>query len=244
VDVDAQPPDGSRIPFRDADGQGAIVFDPVRLRQADPRLFEGGRGEPVGAGRGHAWFVQGEFGAAVLRHYRRGGWIARLVRDRYLWLGETRTRSLAEFALMRRLRVLGLPVPAPLAASYRRRGPFYRAAILVERVVPASTFADRVAGQGLAAPWDRVGSAVGRCHARGARHADLNGHNLLLDGSDAVWLIDWDKGAIEPGPGDWCAAVLDRLERSLRKECPSLPARELGEGMRALRIAHDRALAA
>jgi len=220
------------------------VFDPVRLRQASPELLEAARGEPVRAGRGRAWFVQGEYGAAVLRHYRRGGWIARLVRDRYLWLGEARARSIAEFGLMRRLRALGLPVPAPLAASYRRRGLLYRAAILVERVAPATAFADRVAGQGLAAPWDRVGSAIGRCHARGAHHADLNGHNLLLDGSDAVWLIDWDKGAIEAGPGDWCAAVLDRLERSLRKQCPRLPAAELGEGMRALRIAHDRALAA
>jgi 3-deoxy-D-manno-octulosonic acid kinase len=242
--MDAPPASGSRIPFRDADGQGAIVFDPARVRQASLALFEPPPGGVAPRGRGEAWFVDGEFGAAVLKRYRRGGAVARLSRASYLWLGEARVRSVAEFALLRRLRLLGLPVPAPLAACYRRRGPLYRASLLVERIQPAASFAERVLEQGADAPWQRVGAAIGRCHARGARHADLNAHNLLLDGSGAAWLIDWDKGRLEPGPGDWCVAVLDRLERSLRKDCSAVPEGVRAEGMRELRIAHDRALAA
>ena len=242
-EMDAHPASGSRIPFRDADGQGAIVFDPARVRQASLALFEPPAGGSAPKGRGEAWFVDGEVGPAVLKRYRRGGAIARISRASYLWLGEARVRSVAEFSLLRRLRLLGLPVPAPLAACYRRRGLAYRASLLVERVQPASSFAECVLGMGAQAPWERVGAAVGRCHARGARHADLNAHNLLVDGNGAVWLIDWDKGRLEAGPGDWCAAVLDRLERSLRKDCAAIAEGTLREGMRALRIAHDRALA-
>ena len=242
--MDALPASGSRIPFRDAGGEGAIVFDPARVRQAGPALFEPPVGNLAPKGRGHAWFVDGDYGAAVLKHYRRGGAMARLSRASYLWLGERRVRAIAEFALLGRLRSLGLPVPAPLAASYRRRGLAYRAALLVERIQPAASFADIVCRQPEAAPWDRVGTAIGRCHARGARHADLNANNVLIDGAGVAWIIDWDKGCIERGPGDWCAGVLDRLERSLRKECAGVPAAALAEGMRALRIAHDRAVAA
>lgn len=243
-EMDAHPASGSRIPFRDADGQGAIVFDPARVRQASLALFEPSAGSLAPKGRGEAWFVDGDFGAAVLKRYRRGGAIARLSRASYLWLGEARVRSVAEFALLRRLRLLGLPVPAPLAACYRRRGPLYRASLLVERIQPATSFAERVLGQGADAPWQRVGAAIGRCHSRGARHADLNAHNLLLDGNGAAWLIDWDKGRLEAGPGEWCAAVLDRLERSLRKDCAAVAGGVIGDGMRELRIAHDRALVA
>jgi 3-deoxy-D-manno-octulosonic acid kinase len=242
--MDAPPASGSRVPFRDADGQGAIVFDPARVRQAGPSLFAAPSGNAAGAGRGAAWFVDGEHGPALLKHYRRGGWISRWVRRTYLWLGEARTRSLAEFRLLQRLRREGLPAPAPLAAAYWRKSIGYRAALLVERIAPAADFADLVRSKGEHAPWERVGAAIGRCHARGARHADLNAHNILLDGRGEPWLIDWDKGRMEPGPGAWCARAIDRLERSLRKDCQAVPASVLGAGMHRLRRAHDQAVAA
>ncbi len=111
-----------RQPFRDTRGAGAIVFDPARLRQAAPEMLDPGfwRGSasPVQeGGRGAAWFVRGEFGDAVLRHYRRGGLAARLGRSRYFWLGEPRVRCLAEFRLLAALRAECLPVPAPLLAG-------------------------------------------------------------------------------------------------------------------------------
>ena len=93
-EMDAPPASGSRIPFRDADGEGAIVFDPARLRQAGPSLFQAPAGDAAPKGRGHAWFVRGDFGAAVLKHYRRGGAAARLSAASYLWLGEARVRSI------------------------------------------------------------------------------------------------------------------------------------------------------
>lgn len=222
------------------------MFDPDRLEQADPSLFDaaayGAGAQPVAGrgGRGAAWFVSGAFGAAVLRHYLRGGWMARVSRDRYLWQDERRVRSWREYRLLHDMRALGLPVPAPLAAMYLRQGRSYRAAILVERVAEVRPLADLVIdGQ---APWEAVGRVIARFHRHGFHHADLNGHNLLVDARGAIWLIDWDKGSLERRPGPWCGAVLDRLQRSLRKLCPTVPAERLAEGLRALQVAHDAEL--
>ena len=240
----------NRLSFRDAGGQGAIVFDPTHLRQATPALFEpasfGDAATPVSGegGRGAAWFVHGEFGDAVLRHYRRGGLVARISIDAYLWRGEARVRSFREFHILRSLRALGLPVPAPYAACYRQRGGRYKAAILVARIATARSFAAQVSSAPSQAPWAAVGSTIGRFHRLGAHHADLNAHNVLLDGAEAIWLIDWDKGCRESSAGPWCTRVLARLQRSLLKQCPRLSSGELDEGMRQLRAAHDRALAA
>lgn len=69
-------------------------------------------------GRAAAWFVQLPSLEAVLRHFKRGGLMARLVRERYLWLGLERTRSFAEFDLLRVMWQAGLPVPRPLGRPY------------------------------------------------------------------------------------------------------------------------------
>ncbi|MFT3805353.1 3-deoxy-D-manno-octulosonic acid kinase [Arenimonas sp.] len=243
-------PGERRQPFRDAGGDGAIVFDPRRLSQASPELFEpahyAAEAQPVQGqgGRGAAWFVRGVFGAGVLRRYRRGGWAAYVSDDAYWWRGETEVRSLREFALLQRLRDKGLPVPAPIAAMYLRRGPLYRTAILVERIPDVRSFVDCVQADAAAAPWGAVGAAIGHCHRAGARHADLNAHNVLVDQARKPWLIDWDKGTMESAPGDWCIDVLNRLERSLRKRVAGLREGAIEQGMQTLRKAHALELGA
>lgn len=240
----------TRQPFRDERGPGTIVFDPARLRQATPELFDpetyGAQAQAVAGegGRGAAWFVRGEFGDGVLRQYRRGGLMASISRNHYLWLGEARVRSLAEHGLLMDLRSLGLPVPAPIAAAYWRSTFTYAASILVERIPGVSSFASLVLANADTAPWAAAGATIARFHRLGARHADLNAHNLLSDTEERIWLIDWDKGHREGGPGAWCDAVLDRLERSLRKLCRELPPAEIDQGMQWLRQAHQRGLSA
>ena len=62
-----------------------------------------GRAAAVAAGRGAAWFLGSGPRHWVLRHYRRGGFMARLSADRYLWSGEARVRAFAEYRLLARL---------------------------------------------------------------------------------------------------------------------------------------------
>lgn len=208
-------------PVRDARGQGAIVFDRARAPQAEAAWLEPGfwgpRAAPVQkGGRGAAWFVEGPFGRAVLRHYRRGGLVARLGVRRYAWLGEGRVRSFAEFHLLSELRAGGLRVPAPLVAGYQRSGLGYRAALMVERIDGARPLSAFLEAPGDPA-WAAAGTAIAALHRAGVDHADLNADNILLDGEGLAWLIDFDRGRRRPPSAGWREANLARLSRSLAK---------------------------
>ena len=233
--------------FRDGRGEVGIVFDAAHLRQADWALFDPAAypaAEPVdgAGGRGGAWYVEGEAGPAVLKRYRRGGWMAALSEDAYLWLGEESARSWKEFALLRDMHGDGLPVPVPLAAAWRRSGWRYRACLLTQRIPAVESLVAAVRRRGIDAPWAAIGATLARFHHRGLHHADLNAHNVLLGRDDSVHVIDCDKGRIEQAPGDWCARVLERLERSLRKRLGDIDASVIAAGMARLREAHAREL--
>ncbi|KPL48330.1 3-deoxy-D-manno-octulosonic acid kinase [Xanthomonas axonopodis] len=209
-------------PYREGRGYGAILFDRERLRQADAILFSpqswGDRARPVDAGgRGGAWFVDAPFGHSVLRQYLRGGMAARVSRDRYLWKGAGRTRSFAEFRLMRELIKRKLPVPRPLAACYLREGMGYRAALLMERLENVRSLADHAQVAGRGAPWEATGQLIARFHRAGLDHADLNAHNILFDASGHGWLIDFDRGVLRIPATRWRERNLKRLHRSLLK---------------------------
>lgn len=177
---------------------------------------QGKLGQRAG-GRGGNWFVDTPRGPCVLRHFHRGGQMARLLADRYLWPGgDSATRGFSEFHLLCELRERELPVPEPVAARYRRRGLFYTADLLT-RKLPGITLARRLAEGTLdQALGRRLGALLARFHRHGVFHADLNAHNILVDDSE-LHLIDFDRGSIRPHNGAWREANLARLLRSLRK---------------------------
>jgi 3-deoxy-D-manno-octulosonic acid kinase len=165
----------------------------------------------------------------VLRHYRRGGLVARLSADAYLWTGASRTRSFREWRLLHQLREWQLPVPEPVAANYVRSGLVYRADLITVELPVRRTVAQALADGPLAAhSWEAIGRCVGRLHARGVHHADLNAHNLLLGADDTVYVLDFDRGRVRPR-GAWENDVLARLDRSLRKVTSELPADRYGQ---------------
>lgn len=215
----------SLTPFRAGHGGrgfGSILFDATQLRQADPRWFDpglwGDRARPVDAGgRGGAWFIDAAHGPCVLRKYLRGGWMARLSRDRHLWRGAGHVRSFAEYRLLRELLRRGLPVPRPIAAAYLRHGAGYEAWILIERILDVRAFAELAAVQGTDAPWEDIGRLVARFHREGLDHADLNAHNILVDAEGAGWMIDFDRCTLRIPATGWRSRNLARLERSLLK---------------------------
>lgn len=176
-----------------------------------------GHGREGTGGRGGVAFVDTPVGACVLRHYRRGGLVAPLLGDRYLWTGAERSRGFAEFRLLAELSMRGLPVPAPVAACYRRRGLYYTADLVTRTIAHAQTVAELVAQRQFDGELaGRVGGLVARFHAAGVDHADLNAHNILLADGE-LWLIDLDRGEIRVTGTAWKLANLARLKRSLLK---------------------------
>lgn len=215
MQTDAHTPQPLRLAWQGA----AMLYAPDRVQDPAPALFDpaayGAAATPVGeGGRNAAWFVHGAAGAAVLRRYRRGGLMARLGRRDYLWLGEPRTRSFAEFGLLHDMWREGLPVPRPLAAGYWRRGAFYGAAILVERIAGARPLVQALDDVGSC---QAAAAAIARMHRAGVWHADLNAHNVLLDPAGSAWLIDFDRGRRGRLTEAARRANLQRLRRSLVK---------------------------
>lgn len=165
-------------------------------------------------GRAAAWFVRTGGFEAVLRHYRRGGVVAKFIKNRYLWTGFAHTRSSQEFDLLLTLWRLGLSVPRPLGAAAWRHGLTYRAALLTQRIPYAKPLAQCVDLE----TWRRAGAAIADMHRMGVWHADLNAYNVLFDDHAKVWLIDFDRGRLMAFlTPTQRASNLSRLLRSLKK---------------------------
>jgi 3-deoxy-D-manno-octulosonic acid kinase len=185
-------------------------FDPAEWqRQGAVALETQGRGKVLIVARGaDRW---------VLRHYHRGGLVARFVEDHYLWLGLERTRSFREWRMLRRLHDAGLPVPDPVAAHVYRTGAIYTADIITS-YLPNTRPLSWFISQGQVPPqcWRRIGRMVRTVHDHGVDHPDLTAHNILLDDRDDVFLVDFDNACIKQ-PGEWRRLGVERLQRSLRK---------------------------
>ncbi len=187
------------------------LFDPEYWRRR-------GELQEVSGGRGSAWFIASGTRQWALRHFRRGGFIARLSRDCYVWSGESRVRAFAEWRLLQVLSERGLPVPKPVAARYQRSGLCYRCDLITQRIANAEPLSAVLARAPQSeARWRAVGAAVAKLHAAGVDHADLNAHNILIDAKGVVTVIDFDRGRMRAAAGTWSLRNLQRLQRSLAK---------------------------
>src|SRR5262245_2913803 len=223
--------------------RGAILFDPTCAAGPADLLFDPAHWHAQGAlteqagGRGSIQFIDAEDQSWVLRRYLRGGMAARFARDRYLWTGEPRTRSFREIRLLAALRERGLPVPAPIAARYRRRRFRYSAELITERLPGAHSLSEMIAaGRMDDARWAAIGRCLRHFHDAGVQHADLNAHNIMLGENREVWVLDFDRGRLRH-PGSWSGRVLDRLARSLAKVGGGGGDWQVGFAL--LRLAHD-----
>jgi 3-deoxy-D-manno-octulosonic acid kinase len=213
---------------------GAMLYDASRVSNlsADwftPKYWQA-RGELEGAagGRGASYYLAADGKRYVLRHYRRGGFMARLSTDHYSWLGEEGTRPFSEWQMTYSLHRAGLPVPAPIAARYRRRGLTYTGDIITERLPTVGSLAQCLRTGALSiVTWISIGRCIRRFHDLGVCHADLNAHNILLS-EEQVYLIDFDRSELR-GAGLWRDANLVRLRRSLEKLTWALPPERFGE---------------
>lgn len=225
---------------------GALLHDPSRSGPEPAQLFDRGHWRRLGAiaeargGRGSISFIDAGGRQYALRRYLRGGLVAKLSRERYLWLGEESTRAFHELRLLGALQDRGLPVPPPVAARYVRHGLTYSAELVTERLPQSRTLAEAwLAGETTAADWQAVGECIRRFHDAGVQHADLNAHNIMLGAKGRVWLLDFDRGRIR-APGPWRRSTLARLARSLAKVSRDAPqGGEASECYARIVAAHD-----
>jgi len=198
----------------DAAVVGAInegIFDPA-WHQKEGRL----RGQAVG--RGTAYFIDIGGIQCVLRHYRRGGMVAKLLRDQYVWTGIKYTRAWREWNLLERMQKKGLPVPRPVAAQVLRKGSYYCADLITQRIENAQALSVILRSAAFSEEnWQKLGVTIQQFHVAGIYHADLNAQNILINTQNQMFLIDFDKGRRREPRWSWQQQNLKRLLRSLSK---------------------------
>lgn len=182
---------------------------------------EADAGWAAGGRRAHPIVRLQDGGRAVVRAYLRGGALRHLNRDRY-FAGQ---RALAELRATLRARAAGVRVPEPLAATERQERFGYTARFAtrwVEGARDAAALLADAAPDARAALWREAGRQIGRMHAGGVAHPDLNLRNLLAadtDGRPEVYLLDFDRARLFAGPVPEPRRGRDlrRLARSVRK---------------------------
>ena len=227
-------------------GRAVVIYDAERFSACDPRWFDADYYRTNGAvlhsttGRGGVLLLERRDETWVLRHYHRGGFVAKLVYDHYLWTGRKRNRAFREWRLLAHLHALGLPAPRPIAARVVRAGLTYSGDLITERLpaVPCSSLMAKGALD--AAGWRAAGACVARCHRGGLDHADLTLNNLLLGRDGTAHVIDLDRAVLR-APGPWASANLARLKRSLIKLTPDWTAADRDAAWRELMAGYSAA---
>ena len=170
------------------------------------------------SGRGKTLFVRRHNQDLILRPYLRGGIPGKVLSNQFFFIGFERTRAWQEFFLLLDMLALQLPVPEPVMAFMQKNGLIYRNSIIIKRIPGAADLHQILCRQALSEKaWHRLGKTIRSFHDNQVYHHDLNIRNIMLDGDEQPWLIDFDKCAIKSGE-QWKLANLARLQRSLLKE--------------------------
>lgn len=185
------------------------------------KLIQAGAVSAIATGRASVWFIrlghEPNSSHAVLRHYYRGGQIAKISADRFIWNGIKSSRAVAEYHLLEWMFERGLPTPEPLGARVIRDGVFYTCDIITREIANTQTLTSLLSGTELIAQhWQNIGKTIKLFHNQNVYHADLNANNILLDSNNNVSLIDFDRCKARPGDA-WKNKNILRLKRSLDK---------------------------
>lgn len=174
-------------------------------------------------GRTTAWGVRLPGGAidVVVRHGRRGGLLAAVRGDRFMWPG----RAPWELDASLRLQDAGVRTPDVVGFVIYPAGPgLCRCDVATRRLPRGAEFPLAWAGADERARGEivvAVGTLLRDLRSAGARHADLNAKNLYLareDGRWHAWVLDVDR--VRFGTADHVdvgTQNLARLDRSIRK---------------------------
>ncbi len=154
----------------------------------------------------------------LVRHYQRGGAVARFLGDRYLRLGGM--RAARELNVSAAARARGIATPAVIAAIAYPSGIFMRFDIATEFIAHAHDLAAVLFHDASTDARGAIAAAARLIHetvSRGMVHPDLNLKNILIAKSGA-FVIDLDRCRLvaRARPQD-AAAMQRRFNRSFDK---------------------------
>lgn len=175
------------------------------------------------AGRGELLRVATSNGNVLIRKYRRGGFIGKFVRDKYL----LENRPHRELNVHQYAWKVGVPTVLPVGAMWVRSGPFFSGAFATLEANAVDLLAYL---QSDFEPDPLVleicGHAIRAMYEAKIDHADLQVKNILISDGKAL-IIDFDNARIWPTPSIANTTQnIGRLRRSFAKHSLSMEAFE------------------
>ena len=152
--------------------------------------------DSVLGGRGSVAIVHLEgIGSVVVKYYTRGGLVRYLVKRRYLRRGKTRCQI--EYEVLQKVRDLGVRAPEPIAYAYRG-GLFYKGWLVTKKINEQQTLAQLSCTDEEHAiiVMKELIAQVSILINNNIFHVDLHPGNVLVDSSDRIFLIDFDRARI------------------------------------------------
>lgn len=137
-------------------------------------------------------------GPVLIKHYLHGGVLRRVFYESYLRLG--RTRPAAELAMLAAVRALGVRAPEPV--GYFTKGLVLYRGWLVTKLIPEERNLAEVvlADEERARPLlKELVQQIDVLIQNRVCHVDLHPGNVLVDGSEQVHIIDFDKAYMFSG---------------------------------------------
>jgi 3-deoxy-D-manno-octulosonic acid kinase len=134
-------------------------------------------------------------GSVVIKHYRRGGAIRYLIKQRYLKCGKTRCQN--EYELLQKVRSLGINAPEPIAFAYRGHL-FYQCWLVTREIKDHQTLVQISCSNEEQARMvmKEVVKQVSMLIKNKILHVDLHPGNVIVDNQNKVYLLDFDKGGV------------------------------------------------
>ncbi|MGD9277973.1 MAG: lipopolysaccharide kinase InaA family protein, partial [Desulfobacterales bacterium] len=156
-------------------------------------------------------------GSVVIKHYRRGGIIRHLIKQRYLKCGKTRCQM--EYEQLQKVRSLGINAPEPVAFAYRGRL-FYQCWLVTREIKDHQTLVQiSLSNQEQARMvMQEVVKQVTILIKNKILHVDLHPGNAIVDNQNRVYLLDFDKaGTFLRGKNALRRRYLRRWNRAIQK---------------------------
>jgi len=156
-------------------------------------------------------------GSVVIKYYIRGGLLRLLVERTYLKWGKTRCQI--EYELLQKVTNLGVSVPKPIAYG-SRGGLFYRAWLVTREIKGQQSLAQLAFSdvERVCNVMSQVVDDVSILINNHILHIDLHPGNVLVDGNNRTFLVDFDKAYLCPGDKNRLRdQYLTRWRRSVTK---------------------------
>ncbi len=132
------------------------------------------------------------FGPVIIKHYKRGGFISYFNKQTYFFV--KKTRSELEFQFLEHARKAGVNAPKPLAHA-SCGGLFYRAWLVTRKIENAQNFVELCLKDEnrAVALLPAICDNINRLIAESIHHRDLHPGNIIINGSNKIFILDFDK---------------------------------------------------